>query len=217
VSAREPGRDESGRPIVAELGRAETPQETADRKAAASKKRRTNQTALNLAIATVVSLVAAIALVLTVGLVDSGSRIEPVDYVAAAQAAQQVVDEPLAVPELPEGWKANRAALVTGSDGVVSWQVGFVTPEQDYIALVQGIDANASWLDDQVRGAKAGPQVAIDGTRWTSYDRRDASDPGNVAYALVTESGASTIVLAGTADDPEFEVLATAVTKGLAG
>lgn len=215
MSPREPGRDESGRPIVAELGRAETPQETAERKAAASKKRRTNQTALNLAIATVVSLVAAIALVLTVGLIDSGSRIDPVDYAAAAEAAQQVVEEPLVVPELPDGWEANRAELVTGSDDVVSWQIGFVTPEQDYIALVQGLDTNPSWLDDQVRGAKDGPQVTIDGVTWTSYDRRDESDPGNVAYALVTESGSSTIVLAGTADDAEFEVLAAAVAKEL--
>ena len=215
MSPREPGRDESGRPIVAELGRAETPQETADRKSAASAKRRTNQTAINLAIATVASLLVAIGIVLTVGLVDSGSRIEPVDYVATAESAQKVVDVPLVVPVLPETWTANRAELVTGSDDVVSWQVGFITPERDYIALVQGIDTNASWIDDQVRGAQSGPTVTIDGVRWTSYDRRDADDPGNVAYALVTESGGSTIVIAGTADDAEFEVLAEAIAKEL--
>ena len=215
MSPREPGRDDAGRPIVAELGRAETPQETADRKAAASTKRRTNQTAVNLAIATVVSLIAAIGLVLTVGLVDSGSRIDPVDYAAATEEAQSSFDGQLIVPELPEGWVANRAERVTGSDGVDAWEIGFVTPDQQYIALVQAIDANPSWVDDQVRGAQSGPIVTIGGTPWTSYDRRDVDDPGNVAYALVTETDSTTIVLAGTADDAEFEVLAEAVAKEL--
>ena len=216
MSPREPGRDESGRPIVAELGRAETPQETAERKAAASKKRRTNQTALNLAIATVVSLVAAIVLVLTVGLIDSGSRVEPVDYVTATEDAQASFGGALIVPELPDGWTANYARVSTDSGDVRSWRVGFVTPDDAFIELIQTVDANPSWLDDQVRGAKPGPQVLVDGTSFTSYDRRDVTDPGNVAYALVTESDDSTIVLAGTADDAEFEVLAAAVAKELA-
>src|SRR5207342_1416059 len=57
--------DDNGRPIVAELGRAETPAETAERKAKASAKRRSNQTAINL----VIALVASLGLVLLVVLV----------------------------------------------------------------------------------------------------------------------------------------------------
>ncbi len=215
MSPRGSGVDASGRPIVAELGRAETPQETAERKAAASVKRRANQTMLNLAIATVVSALIAVVIVVTVGLVDSGSRIAPVDYRAEGQAAAGAVSEPIVVPELPDGWTANRAQLVRGSDGVTSWEIGFVTPGERYIALVQGVDANASWLAAQVRSAKPGPVVPIGGVDWTSYDRRQVGSPGNVAYALVTTSGGSTIVLAGTADDTEFEVLAAAVAKEL--
>ncbi|WP_187264939.1 DUF4245 domain-containing protein [Homoserinibacter sp. GY 40078] len=215
MSPRESGRDEHGRPIVAELGRAETPQETADRKDAAREKRRTNQTALNLGIATIVSLLAALILVFAVGLIDTGSRIEPVDYVAEGAAAQQAVEVPLVVPELPDGWAANRATLSTGSDGVTVWQIGFVTPEGRYLAIVQGIDANASWVDDQVRGEPADGERTMGGMQWQAHDRRDADDIGNVAYALVAEAGTSTIVIAGTADDEEFEVLAGAVAKEL--
>lgn len=215
MSPREPGRDDAGRPIVAELGRAETPQETADRKAAASSKRRTNQTAVNLAIATVASLVAAIVLVLTVGLIDSGSRIEPVDYVAATEEAQSSFGGQLVVPELPEGWTANYARVSTDAGDVTSWRIGFVTPEQKFIELIQAFDTNPTWVDGEVRGAQSGPVVTIGGTAWTSYDRRDEDNPGNVAYALVTETDTSTIVLAGTADDAEFDVLAEAVAKEL--
>ena len=48
-----------------------------------------------------------------------------------------------------------------------------------------------------------------------AYDRRSADDVGNLAYALVTTAGASTIVLAGTASDAEFAVLADAVARAV--
>ncbi|PZQ89898.1 MAG: DUF4245 domain-containing protein [Leifsonia xyli] len=214
MSPRSSGVDESGRPIVAELGRAETPQETAERKSASSARRRSNQTVLNLAIATVVSALAAIAIVWTVGLVDTGSRIDPVDFRAETAAAQSSFDNALVAPELPDSWQANRAWLDNSGD-VASWRIGLVTPNDQYIALVQTQDANPSWISAQVRGAKSGATVRIGGSDWTIYDRRDVDDPGNVAYALVTVSGTTTIVLAGTADETAFEQLASAVAKGL--
>ncbi len=213
MSRRDSGVDESGRPIVAELGRAETPQETLARKAAASAARRGSKTALNLLVALVASLGIVAFLVMVVVRPDQGPMYEAVPYLEIAEAAQGTVDEPLVAPAMPESWHANHAERTTGTDGVVTWRVGFTTPEGDYLAIVQGVDANPSWLADQVRDARAGAVVTIDGVAWTSYDRRDATDPGNVAYALVTEVGGSTIVLAGTAEDEEFAALATAVAK----
>ena len=213
MSPRDRGVDEAGRPIVAELGRAETPEETAARKAAASAKRRGSQTALNLFIAVLASLGIVAFLVMVVVRPDQGSLRAPVDYLAAAEAAGATVDEPIVAPAMPSDWHANHAELRTGSDGVVSWNVGFTTPAEDYLAIVQGIDANSSWLAEQVRDARPADTVTIDGVTWTAYDRRDVTDPGNVAYALVTERGASTIVLVGTADDEEFAALAAAVAK----
>lgn len=216
MSPRSAGVDESGRPIVAELGRAETPQETADRKAAASARRRSNQTALNLFIAVLASLAIVAFLVMVVVRPDQGALYEPTDYAGSAADAQGVTDVPIVAPPLPDDWSANHAGLTTGSDGVTVWTAGFTTPAGDYLAIIQGIDANASWVADQVRDARAGDSVTIDGVEWTSYDRRGASDPGNVAYALVTTTDDSTIVLAGTAEDAEFAFLATAIAKELA-
>jgi hypothetical protein len=182
----------------------------AERRAA----RRANQTTFNLVIALLASL-GVVALLVTVVIRPDVTR-PAIDFVEVGRSAQGSVDEPLAVPELPEGWTANRAELVSEpADGVTRWEVGFLTPEGDYIGFVQGVDANASWIADQVRSARVSGTESFGGLRWDAYDRRDVSDPGNVEFALVTDTGASTLVLGGTATDAEFAELATAVGESL--
>jgi hypothetical protein len=180
----------------------------AERRAA----RRANQTAFNL----VLALLASLGIVLFLVVVVVRPEMEPrtVDYQQVGADAQVGIEQTLAVPDLPEGWTANRAELITGAaDGVTRWEIGFLTPEGEYIGLVQGIEANPSWVADQVRGAPSGGTERIGELAWRAYDRRDVDDPGNVEYALVAIAGASTIVLGGTASDEEFAVLATAVGK----
>jgi hypothetical protein len=207
--------DDHGRPIVAELGRAETPEETADRKAAASAKRRSNQTAVNLVIALVASLGIVLLLVLVV--VRPGvSQLPHVDYASVAADAQGAVDVELVVPVLPPGWWANRAELNTrAADDVATWEIGFITPSDQYIAFTQGIDTNPTWVAGKVASAPSSGSTTIEGVTWEFYDRRDADDPGNLAYALVTTSEGSTFVLSGTASEQEFATLAASVTAEL--
>ncbi len=176
--------------------------------------RRANQTTFNLVIALIASL-GIVALLVTVVVRPEVTR-PLVDYVEIGDSAQGSLDEVLAVPELPEGWSANRAELVAApADGVARWEVGFLTPAGDYIGFVQGVDANPSWLSDQVRSARSSGTQSYGGLTWDVYDRRDIDDPGNVEFALVAEVTASTFVLSGTADDAEFAVLATAVAESL--
>jgi hypothetical protein len=182
----------------------------AERRAA----RRANQTTFNLVLALLASL--GIVALLVAVVVRPETSLPTVDYRQSGADAQGSVDEPLAVPDLPGEWSANRAELVTApADGVTRWEIGFLTPGGEYIALTQGIDANPSWLADQVRSARASATLSYGGLDWDVYDRRDVADAGNVEYALVTTSGASTVVLAGTAVEQEFAVLATAVAKEL--
>ena len=209
--SRIPSTDDAGRPIVADLGRAETPQESADRKAAASAKRRSNQTVLNLVLALVASL-GVVALVVLVVVRPTEVAREPVDYATVAADSQPAVDVPLIAPVLPDGWTANRAELVTGApDGIGSWQIGFLTPGGQYIGFVQGIAVDPRWVSEQTAEAAATDRVTIDDREWQVYDRRDVDDPGNLAYVMTTTAGESTIVLGGTATDDEFAVLAGAV------
>lgn len=207
--------DDSGRPIVAELGRAETPDEIAERKAAASAKRRSNQTAVNLVLALLASL-GVVALVVLVVVRPTSIDRDPIDYAAVAADAQTAVDVPLVVPDLPEDWTANRAELVAGEgDGIESWQIGLLTPGEQYIGFVQGIRVDQRWVSDETASAEATDRISIGDRLWQVYDRRDVQDPGLLAYVMTTVDGDSTIVLGGTASDAEFGVLAEAVGSEL--
>lgn len=207
--------DESGRPIVAELGRAETPAEEAYRKASTRAERRRNQTPIAFVGAILASLAIVAFLVAVVVRPDPPEDFLRVDYVEVAAQSQPAADAELIVPTLPEGWSANRAGLGTGADGVQAWRVGFLTPGGQYIAFSQGIDANPSWTAAELEGARATGVASYGDRAWDVYDLRDADDPGNLAYALVTEADGTTIMLGGTADDAEFAALATAVAAEL--
>jgi len=214
----QPTHDEQGRPIVAELGRAETPDEIADRKAAASAAHRNNQTVLNLVIALAASLLVVFVIVVVVVRPDRAGPPKSVDWVSVAKDAQHSVSTRLVVPRLPKTWSANRAELVdaaSASDGIASWQIGFLTPSTQYIGLVQGIKADATWVSSQLQQKKSTGDATFGGYRWQVYDHRTADHPGNLAYALVTTVGDSTVVLAGTGSDSEFATLATEISGEL--
>jgi len=205
--------DPDGRPIVAELGRPETPEETWARKDAARRSRREHQTAFNLVLALIASLGIVLFLVLVVVRPDQTVD-RSVDYQQIASQAK-VPGVELAAPDLPKGFSSNRADFQDGSsDQVRVWTVGLVTPDRQYIGLQQGIDANASWVSNQLDQRPATGVRTIAGTKWTVYDRRDeGKDAGNHAYSLVTTIDRNTIVLSGTADDDSFETVAKAVTE----
>lgn len=208
--------DRDGRPVVAELGRPETPEETWARKDAARRTRREHQTAFNLVLALIASL--GIVLFLVAVVVRPDQTVDrSVDYQQVAAGAD-VPGVTLAAPDLPDGFASNRADFQDKtSDGVRVWTVGLVTPDRQYIGLQQGLDANASWVANQLDQKPSTGDRTIDGTKWTVYDRRDeGKDAGNHAYSLVHTFGDSTIVLSGTADDSSFTTVAKAVTEQFA-
>lgn len=198
--------------VVAELGRPETPEETAARKAENSLKHRQRQTLKNLLLALGTSLVLVLVIVLLVP--RSNTPIEPdVDVASVAQQAQAASDDPLAVAELPADWRPNAAELRTSqADDVIAWYVGYLTPGDEFIGMYQGLDANPTWAAELLARTIAVGTVTIDGVEWTVYDNRDsADDVGNARYGLTTEAGGSTFVLLGTATPEEFATLASAI------
>lgn len=209
--------DPDGRPIVAELGRPETAEETWARKDAARTARRQHQTAFNLVIALIASLGIVLFLVAVVVRPNTTVVDRAVDYQKVASQAK-VPGVTLAAPALPDTFSSNRADYKDKpTDGVSVWTVGLITPDKQYIGLQQGIRANDTWVSNQLDQHAATGSRTIAGTKWTVYDRRaEGNDAGNQAYSLVSTFGSNTIVLSGTADQSSFRTVAAAVSKQFA-
>ncbi|HEY5231127.1 MAG TPA: DUF4245 domain-containing protein [Galbitalea sp.] len=200
--------------IVAELGRPETPDETATRKAETSRAHRANQTTRNLIFALLATL-AIVAFIVLVVVRPSTNLVHSVNYLTVAAQAQQSVSEELAAPTLPAGWKSNDAELKSDSGKTVTWYVGLITPKQQFIAIEQGIDTSDTWFGSLLGKAQPTGHVTIDGIRWTTYNQRSVAGAGNFPYSLAGTIGSSRLVLHGSASDAEFRVLASAIASQL--
>ena len=198
--------------VVAELGRPETAQETADRLATNSRNLGSRKTVNNLVLSLLATLGAVFVLVLLVPRSD-GPVDRTVDFAAVASQVQVGIDEPLVVPALPDGWRANAAQWrVGGTDKIPSWYIGLLTPRNEFIGLTQALGANPTWIGQQLNDAPASETLTLGGVTWDVYRNPAAEkDRGNFVYALVTSAGTSSYLLVGTADDNEFAALATAI------
>lgn len=210
-------KNDRPKPIVAELGRPETQQETFERKTAATRKYRAVKTVNNLWLSLIVVIGVVVVIVLIVPRDDS-SRLQVIDYKTVAVSAQRALPVPLAVPDLPAGWTSNVAQVRTATqDGVEAWFIGLLTPSSQFFGLTQAVDANPTWLVNELKQTGASGVESIDGIQWTVYDNRQSSrDVGNAAYALVTESGRSTYVISGTGSPEEADAIATAISANVA-
>jgi hypothetical protein len=201
--------------IVAELGRPETPEETAARRAETSRAHRANQTTRNLVLAIIASLGIVLFAVLVV-VRPSENLVKSVDYRSVAAQAQQTVSARLAAPNLPKGWTSNDAELKADDGKTVDWYVGLITPKKQFIAIEQGVNTPDTWFGSLLGKTPATGHITIAGVRWTVYDRRQSSGAGNFQYSLAGTIGDSHLVLHGSAGNAEFRVLALAIGAQLA-
>lgn len=210
----------SGR-IVAELGRPETPEETAAREAERSRTYRAAKTFPNLVWALIFSLLAMLVIVFLVP--RSNQPVERNINVAEVAAQSQAVTEvPLVAPTVASSWKANSADIREGADGVLEWSAGYIVPgpsgeAAEFVGFSQGIKANPTWMLE--RTGKRQPTGEIDhaGLHWQEYDYTKLSEQeaGNSRYALSTERDGSTIVVYGSHSPERVKELASAVAASL--
>lgn len=191
--------------IVAELGRPETPAETADRKAAASRAYRQSKTFRNLVAALLVTM--AVVAVVYFG-VPRGSLPDPdeADVAAAAQSASASIGHPLLVPVVPENWRANSARL-EGS----MWRVVYAPPS-GYVRVAQGVGVDAGWATKVLGGFAPSGTVTIDGITWDEYTIPSAARTDTVSYAISTTAGSDTVLIYGATDASTAAVAAAGVT-----
>ncbi|WP_223626155.1 DUF4245 family protein [Microbacterium sp. EST19A] len=185
-------------PIVAELGRPETPDETAARKAASSKAYRGSQTFRNL-IAALLVTVAVVAVIIFA--VPRGEPVaaEKIDVTGIAEGVESTMDSPAIVPEVDGFWRVNAAELQSGA--TVVWEITLAPAADDergFIKIAQAFDADASWAPQRLNGNAPTDEVSIGGLDWDVYKLGDAGANANVSYAIGTQAGDDYVLLYGS-------------------
>jgi hypothetical protein len=194
--------------IVAELGRPETPDETAIRKAESSRVYRSSQSFRNL----IAALLATLGVVALVVLIVPRGNITPAAGVDVAAQAKQVAasfDRPVLVPKVPSSWRANSADV--GGDQVQTWTIAYAGGSSGYVDVAQGFDADAGWDSRLLSGSGSAGTITIDGIVWTQYALTDSAQTGNVSYALGTDAGRDRVLIYGQTDPATAAVAARGV------
>ncbi|RLK49025.1 DUF4245 family protein [Microbacterium telephonicum] len=193
--------------VVAELGRPETADEAAARKAASSQAYRSSKTVRNLVAALLITV--AVVAVVYFG-VPRGTPPEPapIDVAAAAEDVAASAGRPVVVPDVPEDWRANRAGL----DGGV-WTIVYA-PESstEFINVAQGFDTDDTWVSARLDGVAPTGQSVVDGITWDVYDLQRGNRDDNVTYALATRAAGDTVLVYGQFSPETAQTAAAALT-----
>lgn len=146
-------------------------------------------------------------------------RLQPqapdIDVTETAQQIERSTGWGVSAPDaLPQGWVPMRAQYHRHTD-LMTWQAGFETPDGEYAAFSQTMDATDSWVEQLVARAPQVEPVEVAGQSWDRYDRSD----GKVQRSLVQRGpdGELTTVVTGTASWAELEALAGSLTPVSAG
>ncbi|MFL1999653.1 MULTISPECIES: DUF4245 family protein [unclassified Microbacterium] len=199
--------------VVAELGRPETAEETAARKAEFSRRYRSSKTFPSLLAAILATL--AIMFVVVLG-VPRGTPAEapPIDVTAESAALAADLGHPVIDPAVPDDWRVNAARIEGGS--VDAWTISYAPrAERGFLNIAQGFGASESWPAEMLRGATTSATVTIDGIEWAEYSISDAAGAGNISYALATTAGDDRVLVYGTAAPDIAKAAASAVTADI--
>jgi hypothetical protein len=185
-------------PVVAELGRPETPEETATRKAEFSRAYRSSQTVRGL----VAALIATLAIVaVIVFAVPRGEPASPrtIDVARIAADVETTMDSPVIVPIDDDFWRVNAAGLTSGA--TVVWDVTLAPAsenERGFVKLAQAFDADSSWAPQRLNGIAPTDTRTIGGLEWDVYSLGDAGAKQNLTYAIGTQAGDDYVLLYGS-------------------
>lgn len=198
--------------IVAELGRPETPQETADRKAESSRIYRSSQTFRNLIAALIVTVAVVAVIVFAVPRGEPTARPQ-IDVASIAANVESTSDHQVVVPELDDFWRVNAAGLEGGA--VTVWNITMAPAaerERGFIRLAQAFDADVTWAPQVTGGMAPTGTETIDGIAWDVFDLGDRGS-ANITYALGAQAGSDYVLLYGSRSAESTQRLAQSLTE----
>ncbi|MDU0326979.1 DUF4245 family protein [Microbacterium sp. KSW2-21] len=194
--------------VVAHLGRPETPQETADRKAEFSARYRNSKTFKNLIAAILVTVAVVFVVVAGVPRGEPVAQPQP-DVPALAAGIESDLGRPVLTPSLGDGWRVNQAST-EGVGGTEAWTMVYVREgESGFLRVAQGFDADEAWVGQVLDGTRSTETTEVGGITWNVYRPSNPSGTGNIDYALATPAGPDYVLVYGDAA-PETAALAAA-------
>jgi Protein of unknown function (DUF4245) len=175
---------------------------------AAKAAKRANASVIGMVIALLVCVLAFLPIVLMNPTPKSDGYKPDVDVTAIAANAKDVAGFTPLAPDAGDTFRPNYARWESGTaSGVPTWEVGFVTPKESFIGLVQTRKANPTWLLQQTDNAP------VTGTRNAGGREWELRDAGKGKRSMVLEYKGTTIILSGPAGIDEMSTLAAAVVK----
>lgn len=198
-------------PIVAELGRPETPEETAARKAESSRAYRSSQTFRHLIAALILTVAVLAVIVFAVPRGEPASE-RVVDVASIAADVETTMGTDVLVPETGDFWRANGAELTGGSTNV--WTVTLAPAgekERGFIKVAQAFGVNRDWAPQLLNGSAPTKTTEISGIEWDVYED-GARGEANITYAIGTQAGDDYILLYGSRSADSTAELADELT-----
>lgn len=176
--------------------------------AAAAK--RANASVIGMIIALALSIGAFLPIILMNPSPKSDGYRPDIDVSAAARNATDVAGFTPVAPDTGNTFRPNYARWEAGTgSGVPSWEVGYITPKESFIGLIQTRAANPTWLLQQTQNAPVTGSRNAGGQEW------ELRDTGKGEKSMVLEYRGTTVILSGAAQLDEFAILADAVVKSL--
>ncbi|HJV99274.1 MAG TPA: DUF4245 domain-containing protein [Arthrobacter sp.] len=204
-----PGQDPSGSGSTAKAPESGGEQPVKPVIPAAAAKR-ANASVIGMVIALLVSIAAFLPIVLMNPFPKSDGFRPDIDVSEVARNAADVAGFTPVAPDTGDTFTSNYARWESGSgNGVPTWEVGFITPKESFIGLVQTRQANPTWLLQETGNAPVTGSRNAGGQEW------ELRDTGKGGKSMVLNYRGTTVVLTGPAKLDEFAVLADAVVKSL--
>ncbi|MDT0547034.1 MULTISPECIES: DUF4245 domain-containing protein [Streptomyces] len=143
---------------------------------------------------------------------DSKNPLKTVDYRVELITARRAAPYPVAAPEpgsLPKGWRATSVTYgpvkLAQAEGDTVWHLGFLTPDEEYVAVEQSDTKAGPFIADVTqRATKTDRTQRIDGREWVRYE-------GDKYNALVHAEPGATTVVTGTATFGQLTEMAAAL------
>ncbi|HET8879295.1 MAG TPA: DUF4245 domain-containing protein [Arthrobacter sp.] len=177
-------------------------------RAAAAK--RANASVIGMLVALVLSIAAFLPVVLMNPAPKSDGYNPNIDVAGIARNAAGVAGFTPVAPQTNDTFRPNYARWESGTgSGVATWEVGYLTPKDSFIGLVQTRQSNPTWLLQQTKSAP------VTGTRNAGGHDWQLRDTGKGEKSMVLDYRGTTVILTGPAQLEEFSTLAAAVVSSL--